>query len=176
MEVSFCRRCAAPVTKKAEGWYVCRGGHELFYKNSGVAVGMLLVNDNNQLLLATRAIEPDKGKLDAPGGFVELGESLEDAIARELNEELGLDRNDYTTPRYVLSGSNVYPYQGEVQHPYDVFFWARMRGEVTLHPRDDISEAEWFTLDTFNPDSLAFDTTRRALAVLKEILKPSRSR
>lgn len=174
MEINFCRRCGAAVRKQDEGRYHCDNGHELFYKNSGVAIGAFLLNEQDQVLLATRAIDPDKGKLDSPGGFVELGESLEDALARELHEELGLSRDDYSQPKYLLAGSNVYPYQGEVLQPYDIFFWARLRNGATLTPQDDISHAEWFTLDVLNPDDLAFDTTRRAIAELKERLKPSR--
>ena len=45
----------------------------------------------DEVLVAVRARNPGKGLLDLPGGFVDPGESLEVALYRELQEELGFD-------------------------------------------------------------------------------------
>jgi len=54
------------------------------------AVVFSLSGEKTQVLLVNRGRDPYKGKWAVPGGFVEMDEELEDAIARELQEETGL--------------------------------------------------------------------------------------
>lgn len=49
-----------------------------------------VVLHRGKIVLIRRAFDPGKGQLAAPGGFVELGESLEQAVVREVFEETGL--------------------------------------------------------------------------------------
>lgn len=72
--LAFPRRCAA-----------C--GHVTYVNPVPVAVLLLPVDDG--LLVIRRAIEPRKGQLALPGGFIDLGESWQAAAARELREETG---------------------------------------------------------------------------------------
>ena len=55
-----------------------------------VGVGAIVVKDNDEILLVKRKFEPSKGKWSIPGGLVEVGEKLEDAVLRELEEETGI--------------------------------------------------------------------------------------
>jgi len=50
-----------------------------------------IVHSEGKILLVKRAKEPNRGLWIIPGGLVELGESLEKAVAREVKEELGID-------------------------------------------------------------------------------------
>jgi 8-oxo-dGTP diphosphatase len=59
-------------------------------KKPVVGVGAVIL-DGDKILLEQRKNEPSKGKWSVPGGLVELGESLEDAVVREVKEETGLD-------------------------------------------------------------------------------------
>jgi mutator protein MutT len=55
-----------------------------------VGVGAIILRDNDVLLIQ-RGTEPSAGKWSVPGGLVELGESLQEAIMREVREEVGLE-------------------------------------------------------------------------------------
>ncbi|WP_085829344.1 NUDIX domain-containing protein [Clostridium massiliodielmoense] len=57
----------------------------------GVGVGAVIINEKNQILLLLRNKEPEKGCWSIPGGKVEMFETLEDAIKREIKEEVNLD-------------------------------------------------------------------------------------
>jgi ADP-ribose pyrophosphatase YjhB (NUDIX family) len=100
-----------------------------------------------------RALEPRRGYWTPPGGFVELGESTEEAALREGEEEVGL-------PLELLGLLGVYsrPAMGIVV----VAYRARALEEVP-QPGIEALEAAWFTPDTIPWDDLAFETTVRAM-------------
>jgi 8-oxo-dGTP diphosphatase len=66
-------------------------------KKPVVGVGAIIV-DGDKILLEKRKNEPSKGKWSIPGGLLELGESVEEAVIREVQEETGLEVYD---PRLV---------------------------------------------------------------------------
>jgi 8-oxo-dGTP diphosphatase len=59
-------------------------------KRPVVGVGAVIL-DGDKILLEKRKNMPSKGKWSVPGGLVELGESVENAVVREVKEETGLD-------------------------------------------------------------------------------------
>ena len=61
--------------------------------------------------MTVRGIEPEKGKLDLPGGFVEVGEHPRDALAREAKEELGVEVEVEERP--MLLAVHTYGADGE---------------------------------------------------------------
>ncbi|MGB3111363.1 MAG: NUDIX hydrolase, partial [Candidatus Omnitrophota bacterium] len=60
------------------------------YRNPLPVVACLVSNDDGDLLLIKRGIEPCRGSWALPGGFIEAGETIQDAGERELFEETGL--------------------------------------------------------------------------------------
>ncbi len=66
-------------------------------KRPVVGVGAVIL-DGDKILLEKRKNEPNKGKWSVPGGLVELGESVEEAVVREVQEETGLEVDE---PRLV---------------------------------------------------------------------------
>lgn len=89
MKNSHCSYCGHPFAANQPWPRTCANCQKTSYVNP-IPVAVVLVPVDNGLLLVRRAIEPRKGQLALPGGFIELGESWQAAGARELWEEVGL--------------------------------------------------------------------------------------
>src|SRR5690349_6288619 len=86
---------------------VCTRCGFIFYLDPKVAVGTIISNDQSEIVLVRRAIEPGYGKWVFPGGFVDRGEEVHRAAVREAREETGLE---VRLERLL----NVYSYRGTV--------------------------------------------------------------
>jgi len=137
-------------------------GHQDF-NNPITAVAALILDADDQLLLIRRAREPSKGKLAMPGGFVDAGESLETAVQREVEEEIGLT---LTSLRYLCSGPNQYVYHDLARPVCDVFFEASTRSFDVVMQESEVAGWELAALTDIAPEALAFDSMRAALEIL----------
>lgn len=89
--------------------FLCQNCNFLYYINVAGAVAALIIDDNNRLLCAKRKFDPFKGSLDLPGGFVDRDESMEEALEREIMEELNLEIATY---EFFRSFPNRYTFKG----------------------------------------------------------------
>jgi mutator protein MutT len=140
----------------------CPVCHFVDYGNPAPAVGFFLL-DGERVLLAVRAFEPAKGKLDIPGGFIEAGETAEEAVVREAEEETGLR---VSVVAYLGSFPDVY---GERAEPTLSLIYVVRRESGEPHAKDDVAELRWFDLNAI-PDDLAFAHQRAAVAKLRTVL------
>jgi ADP-ribose pyrophosphatase YjhB (NUDIX family) len=86
------RFCPADGTKlgdpRPSGGVTCPSCGRSWYRNPAPAVGAAIIEDG-KALVTVRARDPYRGKIDVPGGFIELGEHPVEALKREVMEELG---------------------------------------------------------------------------------------
>lgn len=122
------------------------------YASPALTVDAVLLK-GREVLLIRRGREPFKGAWALPGGFVEVGETVEDACRRELVEETGL-RGDVVDLLGVYSD----PKRDPRGHTVSVVFVLKVGGIVPVDDLDDADEARWFDLDAL--PSLAFDHAR----------------
>lgn len=118
------------------------------YRNPVPTVDVIIATLDNEVVLIKRRNPPHGWAL--PGGFVDYGESVEDAARREAREETGL-----TLDLYALLGVYSHPERDQRKHTLSVVFVAFMDCEASLQAGDDAGEAGLFSLQQL-PD-LAFD-------------------
>jgi len=118
-----------------------------------VGVGAIILNQD-KILLVKRGVEPGRGRWSIPGGAVELGERLHEALKREVGEECGLD---VEVDRLMDVVENIIPDEnGRLRFHYVVLdFLARLRGG-NLKPASDVADARWVPLDQVE----AYDLTK----------------
>jgi ADP-ribose pyrophosphatase YjhB (NUDIX family) len=160
-----CPRCGqAALTMLAERAIHCLSCGFQFYFNSATAVGALLLHQG-QLVLAVRAKNPQLGMLDLPGGFVEFDETAEDALRREVWEELKLT---VTNPVYLASAPNDYLYANILYKTTDLFFVCAVDDISAIQAGDDVAAYQLADPASLDPLTLAFPSSRAALRRLLE--------
>lgn len=130
-----------------------------FFTNSAAAVAAIIEDGQGRILLSRRAVEPWKGSLDLPGGFVDPGESLEEALRRELEEELGAEIEN---TEYLCSFPNRYIFSGYEVSTTDAAFVCRLR-QTQLCPTDDIDCIEWHEVNNIPLDRIQSESIRNIL-------------
>lgn len=139
----------------------CRDCGFTYYANPCSATAAFIVNDRDEMLVVRRAKEPAKGTLDLPGGFVDMGETVEEGMIREIKEETGLD---VTNIEYLFSSPNVYVYSGMGVHTLDMDYLVRVHGSVpAIKAADDAAEALWIPIAQVNPAEFGLTSIRNAV-------------
>ncbi|MER7168430.1 NUDIX domain-containing protein [Micromonospora sp. NPDC000207] len=156
---SHCSFCGTGYPESA-GWpRNCTGCGETVWRNPlPVAVAVLPVRTDTGLgvVVVRRDIEPARGELALPGGFIEYGEEWSDALVRELREETGLVAPAAQAELFAVHGA---PAGGTIM----IFGTLPERPADELPPSAPTEEAtEWLVLT--EPRELAFDTHTRVLA------------
>jgi NAD+ diphosphatase len=133
----FCGRCATPtVTMRGERAKVCPNCDLHTYPRLSPAVIMLIERGNEVLLARSHRHPPEWYSVLA--GFVEPGETLEEATAREIYEEVGLRVKNI---RYF--GSQPWPFPNSLMIAFTCEYAG---GEIVLEEAE-MAEAAWFTAD-----------------------------
>ncbi|HEY2629968.1 MAG TPA: NAD(+) diphosphatase [Usitatibacter sp.] len=149
----YCGACGKPMVPVAgERAMRCECGH-VAYPRIAPAM-MVLVKKGNAILLARNAAVPAGGRMSALAGFLETGESVEDAVHREVHEEVGLFVKDL---RYFASQS--WPFPGSLMVAFTAEYSS---GEIHVDP-EEIAEAHWFGPGDKLPDLPPAQSISRAL-------------
>lgn len=136
----------------------------VYFFNAAAAVVAIILNEKNELLMTVRASDPGKGLMDFPGGFVDPGESAEDALRREIKEELNLDIESMT---YFCTVPNEYVYKQVTYITVDIAFICKVSNFSKLEALDDIDAVIWLPMDKYASEQLAFASTHTILSRLK---------
>lgn len=132
----------------------------VFYLNPSAACAAFILNDDGHLLVCRRGKEPAKGTLDLPGGFTDYHESVEQAMAREIMEEL---HGVVISTHYLFSLPNDYAYSGMNIPTMDMFFECRLANNKALTPADDVEECFFMPINEINPSLFGLNSVREAV-------------
>lgn len=118
-----------------------------------VGVGAVIIRDG-RILLERRRNDPGKGKWSIPGGIVELGESTEEAVMREVKEETGLDVDN---PELIDVVNNVTgDEKGRIEYHFVIIDYSvRLKGGKPK-ASSDAEELKWVPLENVEE----YDLTR----------------
>ncbi|MHA1133811.1 MAG: NUDIX domain-containing protein [Alphaproteobacteria bacterium] len=121
-----------------------------FPKTPAVTVDCVIFDSQSRVLLIRRKNDPFKGAFALPGGFVDLGETVEAGCRREVHEETGLDVGDLQ-----LVGVYSDPHRDPRGHTVSMAFLAKLPAAPTPVAGDDAASAAW--VGDWRAHTLAFD-------------------
>lgn len=158
--IIHCPQCGA----RALAWpsakqLSCPGCGFVLFLNIAAAVGVI-VEYQGRLLFGVRKHEPQRGMLDLPGGFVDQGETAEQAVLRELQEETGLV---VSSASYLYSFPNRYPYKGITYDTLDLIFLVQLDQLPQLQAADDLAELVWLDRHRIDLERIGFPSLRQAV-------------
>jgi ADP-ribose pyrophosphatase YjhB (NUDIX family) len=153
------RYCPADGTKLGEprpsGGATCPNCGRSWYRNSAPAVGAVIVEDG-RALVTVRAREPEKGRLDLPGGFLGVAEHPVYGLAREVREELGVEIEVFEPPILLAT----YTYGPDGQYVLAIGFGARIV-EAEPDPTDDVAAIKRVSAEGVDSADFAWEHDRR---------------
>jgi NAD+ diphosphatase len=157
----YCPSCGAnKITKRSDNSIQCSSCLFVFYINAAGAVAGLIFDDSGKLLLTVRGRNPLKGLLDLPGGFINIGETAEFALRREIKEELDADIENI---EYLESQPNIYPFSGIIYHTLDIFFKCSISANSIIKAGDDIDNYKFIIPEKINLEQVAFNSVKNVI-------------
>ena len=158
---NHCPRCTSKeLTFINQRFFSCADCDFTYFHNIASAVGGF-IEYQGKILLTTRANEPSAGLFDLPGGFIELDETLEEGLMREVKEELNLVIHDW---QYLCSYPNTYLFKEIEYHTLDSFFITKLNYSPNLLLEQlEIKAAHWLNLNEINLTKIAFPSIKNAI-------------
>ena len=166
-QLRFCPQCGKEVLDwDGEKKWSCRCGFVLFHNVAGAVA--VLITHGDEIFLTRRNQDPQKGKLDLAGGFVDPKESAEKTCIRELEEELQFSL-DKSKLKYEASLPNIYHYKGIDYNTIDLFYSYEIEEKFEFTAEiSEISEGVWMHRNAIDLEEIAFESQREFLRQFAE--------
>ncbi len=155
----YCFICRGELEIKDFNYSQCKSCGYRNYINPAPTTGAILTNNSGEILLVERAVEPGKGLLDTPGGFIDIGENAEDGLDRELKEELGIEIKDL---KYFGSFPGTYIFDG-IEIVVLGFIYIGKITDQKIIPSSDVSGYKFFKPQEIPYEKLAFEELKTVL-------------
>lgn len=159
---NYCPNCASKDISFDYRKLTCNSCEMEYYHNVASATAVILRKED-EILFLVRNREPEKGKLDLPGGFTDPGETAEECCVREIKEELNIDL-PHENLTYLMSQANTYEYKTIVYKTCDLIFEAQFPSGAIIEKEDDeVAEIKWINLKDIDLLQIGFVSLRKAV-------------
>lgn len=169
IQLKYCPNCRSEQLHwDGEKKWHCPNCNFVLFHNVAAAVSVMIIC-KDEILFNRRNQEPQKGKLDLPGGFVDPKETSETSCERELKEELNI-KIDQSKLIYKASLPNTYLYKDILYNTLDLFFeyYVEEKFEVSL-AEEEVSEVVWIKKENIVIEELAFDSQKKYFTEIAKI-------
>lgn len=166
----FCPICGSKhFVQKGSNKLCCEAcGYEL-YLNPKIGAVAMIEDENGRLLAVRRSKNPAKGTWHLPGGIAEIEETIEDAVKREVKEELNID---VEVTSYLFSIPNLYEYKGIEYYPLDFFMLCKIKDMSNiLVDTSENSEYSFMPLSEINVEEFGLPSIRAGIRRYIELKK-----
>lgn len=161
--LKYCPACGAESFKfSGSKYFTCGTCGFIYYVNPAPAVVAVIESSDGRIVLTRRKFEPRMGYLDLPGGFVDMLESAEEALKREIMEELGISVNSM---EFIGTCPNEYVFKGLSYYTCDMGFVCGTDELSDIRPADDVSEALLVRPDEINFSEIGFPSIEKLLRI-----------
>lgn len=133
-----------------------------YFHNIAAAVAVIFTFED-KILFTVRNVDPDRGKWDLPGGFIDPNENAEQAACREIQEELGLP----ILPKdlhYITTAANNYLYKNVPYRTMDIFYECQLKSDVLkINAEDEISDLIWVKRSEIKLNQIGFVSIQKVI-------------
>lgn len=159
----FCPNCSSQDFDYTNNFkFHCHTCDFLLYHNIAAAVAIVFTYED-KVLFTVRNVDPDKGKLDLPGGFIDPGETAEEAACREIREEIGLYIST-TELKYVTTSPNNYLYKKVAYRTMDIFYECSLDSEeMEITAKDEIQDLIWIKRSEIDLNKIGFISIKKVI-------------
>lgn len=142
--------------------FLCHDCNFTYYHNIAAAVAVVFTFED-KILFTVRNVDPDKGKWDLPGGFIDPGENAEAAACREINEELGITVKPNEL-QYITTSPNNYLYKNVPYRTMDIFYECPLQTDVlSINAEDEIQDLIWVKRSEIDLNQIGFVSIRKVI-------------
>lgn len=142
--------------------FLCHNCGFVYYHNIAAAVAIVFRYED-KILFTVRNIDPDKGKLDLPGGFIDPNENAEAASCREIFEELGMDILE-SNLKYITTSPNNYLYKNVPYRTMDIFYEYKLDNpNISIVAKDELKSLEWIKIKDIDLSKIGFVSIRKVI-------------
>ena len=159
----YCPNCSSQNVSYVNNFKLhCNDCDFVLYHNIAAAVAVVFTFED-KILFTVRNVNPDKGKLDLPGGFIDPNETAEEAACREIKEELGLNIS-VDKLKYITTAPNNYLYKNVPYRTMDIFFEYKLEEDsISVIAKDEIEELIWIKRSEIDLDKIGFVSIRKVI-------------